>query len=576
MSAITNLPEHRAQHRVLLAEDSSVIQDLLQLVLTQRGHIVDIVPDGPSALAALTSTHYDVALIDFHLPEMNGLQVVFQYLEQASILRPYFVAITGDVKGLLADRANCERFDKVLPKPLDVDSVCDLVGSCGAVELGRYESEVESRAQQNGTLKLVHARSPLEELDFTYLHWPLRDSALSDQVMDECDAILVHEAVDLNQLWRLKGAHLLPVMDLSGDLFGRADLNASELHLSDIESVGTLIEAFHERRKQVHRDLVTTSELSEKLLSRIYVSGGTLQPHHEATERSFIAYNCILDPSVISREIQALHARDLIDLEMFDRLHICGNCSSSRLNVREECPSCRSPDLTEKSYIHHFRCAYQGPETDFIDGDDLTCPKCRRTLNHFGHDYDRPGLMLTCDSCSQTMSEPDVGFICMDCGTKANGEAMATKDVHSAQMSDLGLKFMRAGPMFMGAGQRTLRFADLPLDLVVHLNQAARDYNENGTAFSLSYLGYNFELENEVGSRMFSQGRTLYLEALRQELPEEAFVVKGSTYDFVLISGVTPEEADRLLNAADRRAAQMIRFDLEAQYQHFGPSDIAS
>ena len=39
--------------KVLVAEDSSITSDLLKLLLSQRGHQVDIVTDGLQALAVL-------------------------------------------------------------------------------------------------------------------------------------------------------------------------------------------------------------------------------------------------------------------------------------------------------------------------------------------------------------------------------------------------------------------------------------------------------------------------------------------------------------------------------------------
>jgi len=44
-SLITGPAKARAR-RVLLVEDSSVTQDLIQLILSQRGHSVDIFSDG--------------------------------------------------------------------------------------------------------------------------------------------------------------------------------------------------------------------------------------------------------------------------------------------------------------------------------------------------------------------------------------------------------------------------------------------------------------------------------------------------------------------------------------------------
>ena len=81
-----------AGRRVLVAEDSPTTHEILKLLLTQRGHHVDIATDGEQALEALRLNRYDVALLDFHLPKMNGLRVAStvrsELHEQKDISRP--------------------------------------------------------------------------------------------------------------------------------------------------------------------------------------------------------------------------------------------------------------------------------------------------------------------------------------------------------------------------------------------------------------------------------------------------------------------------------------------------------
>lgn len=112
----------KASMAVLLAEDSHVTQDLLTFLLTKWGHRVDVADDGEQALKALQSRSYDIALMDFHLPKMDGLRVVAKFRSMAggTAKLPHFIGITADIEGLLAHPDNCESFDLVIAKPIDI------------------------------------------------------------------------------------------------------------------------------------------------------------------------------------------------------------------------------------------------------------------------------------------------------------------------------------------------------------------------------------------------------------------------------------------------------------------------
>ena len=61
--------------RILLAEDEKRMASALTALLKQEKYDVDHVPEGASALAALESGVYDMAVLDVMMPEMNGFEV---------------------------------------------------------------------------------------------------------------------------------------------------------------------------------------------------------------------------------------------------------------------------------------------------------------------------------------------------------------------------------------------------------------------------------------------------------------------------------------------------------------------
>ena len=61
--------------RILLAEDEKRMASALVAILKQEKYDVDHVPDGESALAALESGVYDIAVLDVMMPYLNGFDV---------------------------------------------------------------------------------------------------------------------------------------------------------------------------------------------------------------------------------------------------------------------------------------------------------------------------------------------------------------------------------------------------------------------------------------------------------------------------------------------------------------------
>jgi CheY-like chemotaxis protein len=79
-------------------------------------------------LTTLQEHHYDVALLDFRLPHMDGVRVASSIRKVADgRTLPRLIAMTADIEGLLAHAEDCENFDHVLSKPLDISQVGKLV-----------------------------------------------------------------------------------------------------------------------------------------------------------------------------------------------------------------------------------------------------------------------------------------------------------------------------------------------------------------------------------------------------------------------------------------------------------------
>lgn len=62
--------------RILVVEDNRTLASGLAAVLRGTGYAVDIVHDGVSAAAVLSTERFDAVVLDLSLPEMDGLEVL--------------------------------------------------------------------------------------------------------------------------------------------------------------------------------------------------------------------------------------------------------------------------------------------------------------------------------------------------------------------------------------------------------------------------------------------------------------------------------------------------------------------
>lgn len=112
-----------AGERILVVDDESAIVDLLQEVLTDAGYVVDAAGDAGSALELIRSNIYDAALLDFNLPDMDGVMLHRQIRQMDAEL----AGKTLFMSGLLQSDSNLGYYvsnsSGFLSKPFDIQEV---------------------------------------------------------------------------------------------------------------------------------------------------------------------------------------------------------------------------------------------------------------------------------------------------------------------------------------------------------------------------------------------------------------------------------------------------------------------
>jgi DNA-binding response OmpR family regulator len=84
--------------RVLVAEDDQGLRSVLARGLQESGYVVDAVADGELALAYLKTYEYEVAIVDWRMPKVNGLELIQRLRSRGSSL-PVLMLTARDTAG---------------------------------------------------------------------------------------------------------------------------------------------------------------------------------------------------------------------------------------------------------------------------------------------------------------------------------------------------------------------------------------------------------------------------------------------------------------------------------------------
>src|SRR5690242_9758961 len=102
--------------RILVADDNAINRRVAGLILKAAGFTVDMATNGTEAVAAHTSSPYDLILMDSQMPVMDGFEAT-RCIRQLNQLQPVIIAITANA--LTGERERClsRGMDDYLSKP---------------------------------------------------------------------------------------------------------------------------------------------------------------------------------------------------------------------------------------------------------------------------------------------------------------------------------------------------------------------------------------------------------------------------------------------------------------------------
>src|SRR5271167_4122804 len=115
---------------VLIIDDEAAIRESLQTLLELEGYEVETANDGDEGLARLADRPYDLVLLDFAMPERNGIEILQDIRERDSELAVIMITAYGTVENAVnAMQAGANNF---IQKPWDNEKLlADVRGAVG-------------------------------------------------------------------------------------------------------------------------------------------------------------------------------------------------------------------------------------------------------------------------------------------------------------------------------------------------------------------------------------------------------------------------------------------------------------
>lgn len=130
--------------RVLVADDELSLRMVLQTALNKAGYEVDTVKNGKEALCMAQENHYDVAILDIRMPEVDGLQAFYEIHK----IKPNLPIILMTAFGSSETAVNAMKhgaYDYIL-KPFNLDEVKIIVSR--AIRMQQLTKEVVYLTQE--------------------------------------------------------------------------------------------------------------------------------------------------------------------------------------------------------------------------------------------------------------------------------------------------------------------------------------------------------------------------------------------------------------------------------------------
>ncbi len=266
--------------QIFIADDDEIARDIMASVLSDRGHVVTVAEDGAAAVAKLRRGSFDLAILDYHLPFIDGATAARRVCADGGLAADTrFVGVTADPGGLERRDAQGTVFDAIVQKPLNLPAFVDTVEAClSDLRRATAERQVLEAWRECGFERRPRARfagDPGHD-------WRVRLGRAFDLSRPgNPDVVLLTEGLRASDLAELRTAgnmFALPMVDVTGRWGRFADAAFDVEDRAGWDEVASVAQGFAARRAQLATRFLSATTMPDQLLAYIFTSGRDLVP----------------------------------------------------------------------------------------------------------------------------------------------------------------------------------------------------------------------------------------------------------------------------------------------------------
>jgi hypothetical protein len=178
-------------------------------------------------------------------------------------------------------------------------------------------------------------------------------------------------------------------------------------------------------------------------------------------------------------------------------------------------------------------------------------------------DYDRPGSATVCRACGHVDAEAAIGFLCIDCGAKADAAGVSTRDWCAYALTDLGERRLLSGDL-RALRSNAVSESEVFRILSAHWMQVQARYSRPATMLRLLFTRAA-EVRGKAGARVLALAAKQASEIVRNELLPPDFMVETPEGMLIVLPETDARAADGPRRRLLDRIASVLAVDLGAE-----------